>query len=221
MVNSNPLFPPGGSRARTLLTLIAVALVVAGCVPEAPPPAPSPTPRPVPTVAPSADRGSWITPGVRLGIGGCPLFPVDHAWHATIRALSVHPRSAAMIRATEDAPLRGGFSAGVWMGSRAGIPVNVVDGRTARRIDVTVTDEWRTDGGHLGVPLPAEPRFEGWPGKAWDAHLVSLDTSRCESRELLNVRDPSDDVFGWGGGRWFADAAATYDLRSNVPSTKG
>jgi hypothetical protein len=71
------------------------------------------------------------------------------------------------------------------------------------------------------VPLPAEPRFEGWPGKAWDAHLVSLDTSRCESRELLNVRDPSDDVFGWGGGRWFADAAATYDLRSNVPSTKG
>lgn len=216
---SNPLFPLGGSRARALLVLIAAASVVAGCVAE--PPSTTPPQRPSSTIAPSAIRASWITPGTRPGIGGCPLFPDDHAWHATIRSLAVHPRSTSMIRATEDAPLRGGFSAGVWMGSRAGIPVNVVDARVSRRVDVALTESWRTDGGHLGVPLPAEPRFEGWPSKAWDAHLVVVDTSTCESRELLNVRDPSDDVFGWGGGRWFADAAATYTLRSNVPSTTG
>lgn len=126
-----------------------------------------------------------------------------------------------MIAASTDAPLRGGFGANVWMGSRSGIPLNVLDGSSARRIDVVVLEDWRTDGSHEDFPLPAEPRFEGWPGKAWDAHLVVVDTATCESRELLNVRDPSDDPFGWGGGRWYADSAARYDLTSNAAPEEG
>jgi hypothetical protein len=164
------------------------------------------------------DAASFITPGERPWLAGCPVFPTDHAWHATVSSLAVHPRSSAMIAATTDSPLKGGFGAGVWMGSRAGIPSNEVNGRTARRVDVVV-ESWRTDGGHLGVPIPDEPRFEGWPGKAWDAHLLVVDASTCTSRELLNVRDPSDDVLGIGGGRWYADAAGAFDLRSNDPST--
>lgn len=120
-----------------------------------------------------------------------------------------------MIRSTGDLALRGSFGSGIWMGSRSGVPVNVVDGRTARRTDVVVARNSGSTSAHLGVPLPDDPRFEGWPGKAWDAHLLVVDTATCESRELLNVRDPSDDPLGLGGGRWYADSAATFDLRSN------
>ncbi len=149
------------------------------------------------------------------------MFPRDHAWHASIASLRVLDRSSAMIRSATDAPLRGGFSASIWMGSRSGIPVNVVDGSTARRTDVVVANDYGSTGAHLDVPLPESPRFEGWPGKAWDAHLVVVDSSTCESRELLNVRDPSDDPLGLGGGRWYADSAATFDLTSNDASGHG
>lgn len=208
------------ARARTLLaaTVVATAALIAtACGPAPSRPAPA-RPRPPALVRP--DAGSFITPGERPWLAGCPVFPVDHAWHATVTSLAVHPRSSAMIAATTDSPLRGGFGAAIWMGSRAGIPVNEVNGRIARRTDVVV-EPWRTDGSHVDVPLPDEPRFEGWPGKAWDAHLLVVDPSTCMSRELLNVRDPSDDALGIGGGRWYADATSIFDLRSNVPSEKG
>jgi hypothetical protein len=190
---------------------MTIALVVAAC---AAPPSSSVTESPGPGSA-RPGAGSWITAGARPGIGGCPLFPPNHAWHASIGSLAVHPRSSAMIAATASTTVRPGFGSTVWMGSRAGVPINVVDGRSAARVDVVV-DLWGTDGGNLGVPLPDVTRFEGWPGKAWDAHLLVVDTSVCESRELLNVRDPSDDVLGLGGGRWYADSAGTFDLTSTA-----
>jgi hypothetical protein len=165
--------------------------------------------------APTAPAAApWITPGERMGIEGCPLFPPDHAWRASIGSLPVHERSAAMIAATGGAAtaVEEGFSSRFWDGSIIGIPFNVVDGTTAPRIDVVVTYDYGNTGAHLNYPLPQNPRFEGWPGKAWDAHLITVDTSTCESRELLNVRTPADDRWGLGGGRWYADAAATFDL---------
>lgn len=190
---------------------MTIALVLAACAAA---PSPSVTEPPVPGSA-RPGVGPWITAGTRPGIGGCPLFPSNHAWHASIGSLAVHPRSAAMIAATASTTVRPGFGSTVWMGSRAGVPINVVDGRSAARVDVVV-DLWGTDGGNLGVPLPDVTRFEGWPGKAWDAHLLVVDTSVCKSRELLNVRDPSDDVLGLGGGRWYADSAGTFDLTSTA-----
>lgn len=216
--------PPShrAARARTALAalvLATVSLVATACAPEPEPTAPAPT-GPQPPAQFQRNATPFITPGERPGLAGCPVFPTDHFSHATVSSLAPHPRSSAMIAATTDSPLRGGFGSGVWMGSRSGIPVNVVDGRTAPRVDVVVED-WRTDGGHLGVPLPAVPRFEGWPGKAWDAHLLVVDSSTCTTRELLNVRDPSDDILGLGGGRWWADGAGAFDLRSNTPSPTG
>lgn len=201
---------PAALRAAPVL-MIAAAVLLVGCAVAPSTEGTLPDPGSRPAVA----SGPWITAGARPGIGGCPLFPPEHAWHASIGSLAVHPRSAALIAANAATTVRPGFGSTVWMGSRAGVPVNVVDGRTARRIDVVV-NLWGTDGGNLGVPLPDAPRFEGWPGKAWDAHLLVIDTSVCESRELLNVRDPSDDVLGLGGGRWYADSAGTFDLTSTA-----
>lgn len=189
-----------------------VAIALAGCAVAPAVERGRPGLEPTPTTS-----GSWITAGDRPGIGSCPLFPPTHAWHASVGALPVHRRSAELIAAQASTPVRAGFGSTVWMGSRAGVPVNLVDGRTAPRVDVVV-NLWGTDGANLGLPLPEVPRFEGWPAKAWDAHLLVVDTSTCESRELLNVRDPSDDVLGLGGGRWYADSAGTFDLASNARS---
>lgn len=210
---------PSSSTLRSIVAAGAVAMLGAACAPapgsEVEPPAAPARP------STSTPARGYATPGERLGIGGCRLFPADHAWHASIGSLEVLDRSAAMIAAAEDLPLRGSFGSGIWMGSRNGVPVNVVDGRTTRRLDVVVANDRGSTGAHLDVPVPDAPRFEGWPGKAWDAHLIVVDTSTCESRELLNVRDPSDDPLGLGGGRWYADSAATFDLSSNAAPGRG
>lgn len=237
-------------RRRRLAVLsaavVAGSLVGAACAPgspsEAPPVNPSDGPvaspsRPdaqagtAPTTAPTTTTtsttvppASWVTPGERPGLGGCPLFPADHAYRASVGSLPVNPRSTAMIGATIAASEPGevgvnpGFSSAIWEGSRSGIPFNVVDGAAAKRVDFVVSYDYHDTPSEAGVPLPERPRFEGWPGIAWDRHLVVVDTSTCESRELIGVRTPAEDVTGLGGGRWFADAAAKVDLRSNERS---
>lgn len=193
---------------------------VAGCTPDSNQgAAPAPGPGAAPGAGGALRPGSpapWLTAGERLGISGCPLFPTDHAWHATVTTLSPLPDSSQRVLANGGTarPVEAGFSSGVWQGSRAGIPTNTVDSRVAASTDVQVLWDGGT-GAEQDVPLPAQPRYEGWPGRAWDVHLLSVDSATCTSRELLNVRDPSVDVLGIGGGRWYADSAATFDLRSN------
>ena len=210
-------------RARTPLAAAVATLValVAACSTSSP----SSTTLPDGQQPGAPDQGrvvaaptaaAWATPGVRTGIGGCPLFPPDHVFRATVTPLQVLPRSAAMVAATgPDLSLRGGFSSGIWQGSRSGIPYNVVDGNAVEREDFVVSFDYHDTKSEYGIPMPDNPRFEGWPGKAWDKHLVVVDTATCQSRELINVRGPADDPLGIGGGRWFADAAATVDLTSN------
>lgn len=176
------------------------------------------SPETEPTPAPSVPSASWVTAGSRLDLGGCPAFPDDHVYHATITDLPVHPRSAAMIAATEREDLRTlpNFSASLWEGSRRGIPYNVIDGTTVSPTDVILTYSLTNIQEHRGVPLPENPRIQGWPGRAWDQHMIVVDTATCISHEFLNVRMPSDDLLGIGGGRWYADAGGRIDLRSTA-----
>lgn len=223
MPSLDPRPLPLSQRLRPVALALTIAAVAAACAPapNSRPNAGQPRPGPTPAPVVGTPTARWQTPGARLGVGGCPLFPPDHAWHASVGSLAVSRPSSSLVRATGDLDLRASFSARVWMGSRKGVPVNVVDGATARRLDVVVANDHGDTGAHLDVPLPAEPRFEGWPGKAWDAHLLTVDSSTCESRELINVREPADDLLGIGGGRWYADAAATFDLRSNEATGRG
>ena len=216
---------PARARVRARTPLAAAVATLVAIVAASSPSSPSSTTLPDGQQPGAPDQGravapptaaAWATPGVRTGIGGCPLFPPDHVFRATVTPLQVLPRSAAMVAATgPDLSLRGGFSSGIWQGSRSGIPYNVVDGNAVEREDFVVSFDYHDTKSEYGIPMPDNPRFEGWPGKAWDKHLVVVDTATCQSRELINVRGPADDPLGIGGGRWFADAAATVDLTSN------
>jgi hypothetical protein len=147
------------------------------------------------------------------------VFPDDHVSRAVVAGLPVRADSDRMVTAAGGRGLRivPFFGAEVWEGSRRGYPVNVVDGRTAERRDLVVSLEYLWMSRHEGVPWPAEPRFEGWPGRAWDRHLVIVDTSTCLSWEGINLQPPWESVFGALLGRWYADAMVAIDLRSNLP----
>jgi hypothetical protein len=169
----------------------------------------------------SPPAGSYVTPGSRMPIAGCELFPRDNVFRATVTSLPVRPESGGILDAIGGSrvKVRAGFSAGVWEGSRGGYPINIVDARTVPRFDYTI----RNTGGYpymsdpQGHPLPPNPRFEGWPGMAWDRHLLVLDTATCQTFEAFNVSPPWDNPLGL----WFADSAVKLDLGTNEPRSAG
>ena len=166
----------------------------------------------------TARTTSFVTAGERLGVGGCPLFPRDHAFHASVAALPVRRDSAEVVAALGGRSLavRPAFSASIWQGSRSGIPVNVVDSRLTAPVDV--------DGGTYaylsdlsGHPIPASPRLEGWPGMAWDRHLLIVDSATCTASEMFFVTPPGLSPTR----RWSAETAVRIDLGSNSPRAEG
>jgi hypothetical protein len=141
---------------------------------------------------------------------------------AVVAGLPVHERSTRMIAAAgPDRPVLPFFSSGLWEGSRRGYPVNVVDGRTAARQDLVVALEYVYLSENQNVPWPVEPRFEGWPGRAWDRHVIIVDTSTCRSWEGINLQPPGENVVGTLLNRWYADAIVSIDLTSTEPHRPG
>ena len=63
----------------------------------------------------TARTTSFVTAGERLGVGGCPLFPRDHAFHASVAALPVRRDSAEVVAALGGRSLavRPAFSASI------------------------------------------------------------------------------------------------------------
>jgi len=186
--------------------LVASSLVVAvatACLPADTPP---PVAREVPSAVPA-----------RLGIGGCPVHPSDHAFAADVRRTPVRADSAAVINSVGGAlSFRAGFGSLIWEGSRPGVPVNVVDSRSAAKVAFRY--------GMLGSPekdtvhpMPVAPKFEGAPGIAWDRHLVIVDTATCTSHEFFFVTPPWLNVLGL----WIATTGTVIDLRSNVIPPNG
>lgn len=176
------------------------------------------------TTQATANANTYVTPGTRMGLGGCSLFPTDNVFHASIRALAVKDGSAATISAMGRATsIKAGFGAGVWEGSRLGVPTNVVDSRTAPRQFVAVADWSVHISDNTAVPWPSNPRLEGWPGRAWDAHLLTIDSAKCESWEAINVMEPGMNVLAGilHPGSWYADCVARWNLSSNAMPTSG
>jgi hypothetical protein len=215
---------------RSALLVGCAAAVLAACTPSAgesgtggpvgPPTASRPGSGATREPAPQVD--TYVTAGERLGIGGCAVFPRDHVFHATVTALPVRERSAATIQSMgPDSRIGAGFGSTVWMGSRPGIPTNVVDSRTAPRQDILVSDLYAETSETEDMPWPAEPRFEGWPGRAWDKHLLVVDSATCSSWEAINMQPPGENVWGTLLNRWYADKVVKLDLGSNAIPPKG
>ena len=176
---------------------------------------------PEPTV-PAPSTGSHVTAAARDTIGGCELFPADNAFHADVTSLSVTGASAATIDAIgRSTTLLAGFGSGVWSGSRLGIPTNVVDGPSTPTQDLIVSVDAQGTSEPYGVPWPSGVRFEGWPGRAWDRHLLVVDSATCRSWEAINLQSPLENLFGALLDRWYADKVVTVDLTSNDYRTGG
>ncbi len=155
-------------------------------------------------------------PGQRLGIGPCPMFPADHSFNTPITGLPVAADSERVIAAIgPDSTLRHGFSSTVRDGTRRGYPINVVDPATSTPTDFMVAAAYLYFSDGSDVPMPEFPRFEGWPGREWDKHLLLVDTSSCRTRELLNVQPPGENDTARPFNMWYADAVVSFDLRSN------
>jgi hypothetical protein len=162
-----------------------------------------------------APEGSFITSGERLGIERCPIFPRDHAFHADVSTLPVAADSAATIDAAgADLVLHPGFGSLVWQGSRPGLPINIVDSRSVPAVDV-VGGKYAYLSDLSGHPIPDSPKVEGFPGAAWDRHMLIVDTATCTSHEFFYAtRIPVVD-------KWHAATAATFDLGSNDVRDRG
>lgn len=162
-----------------------------------------------------APDGSYITSGERLGIENCAVFPRDHAFHADISGLPVAAGSEAIIEAAgADLILQPGFGSLVWRGSRTGLPINVVDSRAVPSVDV-LGGEYAYLSDLSGHPIPDSPKVEGFPGAAWDRHMLIVDTATCTSHEFFYAtRIPVV-------GRWHAATAVTFDLGSNDIRDRG
>lgn len=192
---------------------VALAILMTGCAAPG-----ADRAAPVPVSSPNRSKAVAVTnvaAGTRLGVGGCPLFPRDNAFRADVRSLPVAPGSVATVASAggPSATLRPGFTSQVYQGSRGGIPVNVIDRATAVPTDFSVAAIYADRSQASAVPMPPAPRFEGWPGRAWDRHLLLVDGTTCTSRELINVQPPGENL--GAPASWYADSVVSVDLSTN------
>ena len=142
-------------------------------------------------------------------LGGCPLFPRDNVWHANVRMLPVHARSAAWVTALgRSNPVHPDFGSGTWEGKPIGFPVTVVGGNQAK-VPVGFTYASESDPGPY--PLPFDVAIEGGPTSDGDRHVIVVNSAKCKAYELYNARPGATPSSAWSAG-----SGAIWDLRSNA-----
>jgi hypothetical protein len=149
---------------------------------------------------------------------GCPLMPPRSYWHADVRSLPVHPKSAAWVTTIgATAPLRADFGSGLWDGGPIGMPYVVVPG-TQPRVEIEF-DYWQESdpgapGEPPGYPIPPDAPIEGGPDSDGDRHILVVDRDDCMLYETW-YSWPNPD------GSWWAGSGAVFNLRSNLLRTAG
>ncbi len=147
--------------------------------------------------------------GIQLGIGGSlngfRPFPEDNAWNRVITNAPVDPNSRTLIASIGlDKTLHPDFAAGMWDGSRIGIPYVVVGGDQPMVPLEIVAYPGESDPGPY--PIPANAPIEGEPNARGDRHVIVLDRDNLKLYELFH------SVRGFLGTAWQADSAAIFDL---------
>ncbi|BBX16355.1 hypothetical protein MDUV_12150 [Mycolicibacterium duvalii] len=182
----------------------------------------SPDPQAPATVAPST-------------FCGCTMMPADTIFHADIRH---RPRLAEtdswieLLGGSRGATMGASWGGAEWMGSTAGIPVNVV-GPDHPTETVVFNRGYSTSGPGIDdrpYAIPHRPLVEGMPSyPAWDRHLFVFQEGTCISQELINVANGVElpgagilDILGnavyrsiWGS-TWIAQGGVQYDMSSSL-----
>lgn len=164
---------------------------------------------------------------------GCTMMPSDTIYHADIRSLTAVSESDAWIEllgGSRGATMKARWGGGEWMGSTAGIPVNVV-GPDHPTETVVFNRGYSTTGSGIDdrpYAIPDRPLVEGMPSyPAWDRHLFVFQEGTCISQELINVANGVElpgagvlDILGnavyrsiWGSA-WIAQGGVHYEMSS-------
>ena len=171
---------------------------------------------------------------------GQSLFPADYPWNQNIATAPVAANSAAIIShigATIGIhPDWGEDSASNGTAPLYGIPVNIVHGNTAPKVNVTI-DDYADESDLVQVPMPTNPVIEGdyqngpnlnGPGygtnQRGDSHLIIWDEDNNVAYELFGAARPNDHVTMDGnptGGVWHAAQESVWNMKTNTFRTLG
>ena len=177
-----------------------------------PVPLPAPTPAPAPLPAPSSGYGYGNFNAAALGAGaalnGALAFPAGNAWNTDVSAAAVEPNSDALIASIGLATgLHPDFGAGLYNGTKIGIPFVVIAGAQAK-----VTMNWTAYGSESDAgpyPVPSTAPVEGAPDTSGDRHVLVIDRDNNRLYELYRA-------FANADGSWHADSGAVFHLDSNA-----
>ena len=140
------------------------------------------------------------------GAPSCSAFPANNHWHAVVRTLPVHARSAAFVtNIGRTAAMHADFGSGLWDGGPIGIPFTTVPGTQTK---VAVSFDYASESDPGPYPIPANAPVEGGNQSTGDRHVLVVDRDHCLLYELFDAHRQTD-------GSWHAGSGATYDLASN------
>jgi hypothetical protein len=169
---------------------------------------------------------------------GNQVFPLDNPWNQKVTNAPVAANSSAIInrivaRHGGTAPrLHPDFGNPASDGALYGIPINVVDGSTAKVPVYFPPDGYEDESDVVQVPIPANAVIEGDgptgpapPGDRGDSHLLVYDKSANVLYELYQAVRPTETEFPYGGsnpsGQWGAYQISVWDLNKNSFRTLG
>jgi hypothetical protein len=185
-------------RPTAAAALLASLLGSCGAPGDGPADAPPADDAPGPADAASPDAEPPTGPA---RFGGCPAFPADTVFHADLRGLPVHPRSAEWLAYV-------GLDDPLWLPVqldttnplapvRYGDPIHVADAATPR-VTVAYNGTYPVEAQYAG-PFPQPTPFDIETG--FDQHTIVVDTDECAAYELIGA-SLFDRLRASGGARW-------------------
>jgi hypothetical protein len=146
--------------------------------------------------------------GPGADLNGFVPFPADNAWNTDISSMPVDPNSdniIAFIGASSQ--LHPDFGAGLYEGSKIGIPYQVVDTTTQPKVPIRIL-AYKTESDPGPMPVPPNALIEGYPNPGdGDRHVLVLDRYGCWLYELYRGFKAR--------GTWKADSTAIWDMTIN------
>jgi hypothetical protein len=150
----------------------------------------------------TAQRTAGVVP---VAGTSCRAFPASNYWNTDIRALPVHPLSAAWLsHMSPERRLHPDFGPSYGDGPGYGIPVTVV-GRYHRKVRVRF--DYAAESDHVRYPFGRDTKIEGGRNSTGDKHAIIVQKYRCRLFETWNTRVRH--------GRWRAGSGAVWSLGSN------